>query len=150
MGDRCNIQITLRREDLARLAKHVDAAPEDQWWNELHEEPGSGCVTVELFDVNYALCDPRPAAAEAGIPFYGNHSEGDEYSPGAFVSWEGKQYEAPRNKDGDLVIAVDEDLEPFGDLKRLRDYVKALRAIRKAFAGKRCRNIETNKRKERS
>ena len=150
MGDRCNIVITMRRDDLARFAPHVDAATEDKWWDELHEEDNPVIVTVSLYDVNYALCDPRSAAAEAGIPFYGNHSEGDEYSPGAFVSWEGRQYEAPRNKDGDLVIAVDEDLEPFGDLKRLRDYVKALRAIRKAFTGKRCRNIKTNKRKERS
>ena len=134
MGDRCNIQITLRREDLARFAKHVDAAPEDKWWDELHEEPGSGCVTVELFDVNYALCDPRSAAAEAGIQFYGNHSEGDEYSPGAFVSWEGRQYEAPRNKDGDLVIAVDEDLEPLRDLKHLRNYITKLKEFKAAFA----------------
>ena len=134
MGDRCNIQITLRREDLARFAPHVDAAPDETWWDELHEEPGSGCVTVELFDVNYALCDPRSAAAEAGIQFYGNHSEGDEYGPAAFVSWQGEQYEAPLNHDGDLIITVDEDLEPFRDLKHLRNYVTKLKEIKAVFA----------------
>lgn len=74
------------------------------------------------------------AAVEAGIQFYGNHSEGDEYGPGAFVSWEGKQYEAPLNKDGDLVIAVDEDLEPYEDLKHLRSYIAKLKEIKASFA----------------
>ena len=149
MGDRCNIMITLRREDLARFAPFVEAQPTDVWWDELQEDH-PGIVTVSLYDVNYALCDARSAATEAGVQFYGNHCEGDEYGPGAFVSWDGKQYEAPLNKDGDLMIAVDEDLEPFGDLKHLRDYIRALRSIRKAFASKRNRNNKHQKRKERS
>ena len=134
MGDRCNIQITMRRDDLARFSKHIDAAPDEAWWNEFDEEDTPGVVTVSLYDVNYALCDARSAAAEAGIQFYGNHSEGDEYGPGAFVSWQGELYEVPLNHAGDLMIAVDEDLEPIRDLKHLRDYVTKLKEIKAVFA----------------
>jgi hypothetical protein len=134
MGDRCNIQITLRQEDLARFAPHLDAAPEDKWWDELHDEPGNGCVTVELYEANYGLCDARLAAADAGIPFYGNHGEGGEYGPCGFVSWRGKHHEVDFDHQGCMTIAVDEDLKPITDLKYLRRYVKAYRAIIKAFA----------------
>ncbi len=133
MGDRCNIMITLRREDMARFATHIDAAPDDKWWDDLHDEPGNGCVTVELYDVNYGMCDARASAAKAGIPFHGNHGAGDEYGPHGFVAWQGTQHEAALDHRGDLIITVDEDLKPSDDLKNLRDYVKALRAIRNAF-----------------
>lgn len=131
MGDRCNIVITMRWDDLARFAHHVYDTPEEEWWNEMDEE--HGIITVSIYDVNYALCDARAAAAKAGIPFYGSHSEGDEYGPCAFVSWQGKQLEVPLNHDGDLVIAVDENLEPIHDLKHLREYVAHLKQVKAAF-----------------
>lgn len=133
MGDRCNIMITLRQEDLARFAPFLEAQPTDVWWDERCEE-FPGIVTVSLYDVNYALGDARHKAADEGIPFYGNHSAGDEYGAGAFVSWDGIQHEVPLNHAGDLYIAVDEYLEPLEDLTPLRDYVKNLKAIKAAFA----------------
>lgn len=133
MGDRCNIMITMRREDLARFAPFVGALPGDAWWDERCEEY-PGIAKVSLYDVNYALGDARFAAAEAGIPFYGNHCAGDEYGAGAFVSCDGILHEVPLNHGGDLYIAVDEDLEPLDDLTLLRDYVKNLKAIKAALA----------------
>lgn len=136
MGDRCNIQITLRQEDLARFAPHVDAHPDEKWWDELHDDPGNGVVTVELYDVNYGMSDARLAAAKAGIPFHGNHGEGGEYGACGFVSWRGKHHEVDFDHQGYMTIAVDDDLKPITNLKYLRRYVKAYRAIRNAFEKK--------------
>lgn len=134
MGDHCNIQITLRREDLARFAKHVDAQPDDKWWDELHDDPGNGVVTVEMYDVNYGLCDARASAAADGIPFYGNHSEGSAYSPCGFVSWQGVHYETVLDHSNELVVAVDQNMKPSEEaLRRLREYVTAFKAVRNAF-----------------
>ena len=54
----------------------------------------------------------RMNAAKANIPFYGYHAEGGEYGSYAFASWAGKLHEAPLSHDGDLVLAVDENLKP--------------------------------------
>ena len=137
MGDRCYLEITLRRSDLDRFGKHLDAAPEEEWWDRLDEEDDRpGVVTASVYEANYAWYDERMNAAKADIPFYGYHAEGGEYGSYAFATWAGKLHEAPLSHEGDLVLAVDENLKPITAKARrnLRQYVAALRKIKSDFA----------------
>lgn len=143
MGDRCFLEISMRREDLSRFAEHVNAAPEEEWWDNLSEEEDCpGVVTVSVHEANYAWYDERVEAAKAGIPFYGRHEAGGEYGPYCFVSWCGKMREAPLDHDGNLSIAVDEDLKPIGDPSFLRRYIRTLKKVKAAFAKAQVETLE--------
>ena len=135
MGDRCYLEITLRRSDLDRFGKHLDAAPGEAWWDHLDEEANQpGVVTASVYEANYSWYDERCAAAKKGIDFHGWHAEGGEYGPFEFVSFRGKHLEAERNHDGELVIAVDENLKPLAGMAHLRRYARTLKKVRAAFA----------------
>lgn len=135
MGDRCYLEITLRRSDLDRFGKHLDAAPGEEWWDHLDEEANQpGVVTASVYEANYSWYDERCAAAKKGIDFHGWHAEGGEYGPFEFVSFRGKHLEAERNHDGELVIAVDENLKPLAGMAHLRRYARTLKKVRAAFA----------------
>ena len=135
MGDRCYFEITLRRSDLDRFGKHLDAAPGEEWWDRIDgEESQPGIVTASVHEANYAWLDERLAAAQDGIDFHGWHAEGGEYGPYEFVSFKGKHLEAGRNHDGELVIAVDENLKPIAGMAHLRKYVRILKKVKAAFA----------------
>ena len=135
MGDRCYLEITLRRSDLDRFGKHLDAAPGEEWWDHLDEEANQpGVVTASVYEANYSWYDERCAAAKKGIDFHGWHAEGGEYGPFEFVSFRGKHLEAERNHDGELVIAVDENLKPITGMAHLRKYVRILKKVKAAFA----------------
>ena len=137
MGDRCYLEITLRREDLSRFAPHIDATAEEGWWDRLDEDDANpGIVTASVYEANYAWYDERMNAAKADIPFYGYHAEGGEYGSYAFASWAGKLHEAPLSHEGDLVLAVDESLKPISAKARrhLRQYVGALKQIKADFS----------------
>ena len=97
MGDRCYLEITLRRSDLDRFGKHLDAAPGAEWYDHLSEEEDCpGVVTASVHEANYAWFDERAEAARAGIPFYGRHDSGGEYGPYCFASWCGKKVRPER------------------------------------------------------
>lgn len=137
MGDRCYLELTLHRTDLSRFAPHVDARPDEEWWDCLTENSDHpDTVTVSVYEANYAWVDERAEAAKAGIPFHGYHGEGGEYGSYAFASWAGKLHEAPLNHDGDMVLAVGENLKPISATARqhLRKYVAALKKIKATFA----------------
>ena len=135
MDDRCYLEITLRRSDLDRFGKHLDAAPGEEWWDHLDEEANQpGVVTASVYEANYSWYDERCAAAKKGIDFHGWHAEGGEYGPFEFVSFRGKHLEAERNHDGELVIAVDENLKPLAGMAHLRRYARTLKKVRAAFA----------------
>ena len=135
MGDRCYLEITLRRSDLDRFGKHLDAAPGAEWWDHLDEEENQpGIVTASVHEANYGWLDERTEAAKAGIPFHGRHDSGDEYGPYCFASWCGKMREAPLDHDGNLSIAVDENLQPIGDPNFLRRYIRTLKKVKATFA----------------
>ena len=135
MGDRCYLEITLRRSDLDRFGKHLDAAPGEEWWDHLDEEASQPViVTASVYEANYAWYDERCAAAKDGIDFHGWHAEGGEYGPYEFVAFKGKHLEAERNHDGELVIAVDENLKPITGMAHLRKYVRTLKKVKAAFA----------------
>ena len=134
MGDRCYLEMTLRREDLPRFAEHVDASPNEKWWDaedDLEDHPN--LITVRIYEANYAWYDERRKAAEAGIPFFGTHGEGGEYGSFAFAAIDGELEEAPLSHDGDLIISVDENLQPLWGVEELRAYMVRLQAVKKLF-----------------
>ena len=135
MGDRCYLEITLHRSELDRFGKHLDAASGEEWWDHLDEEASQlGIVTASVYEANYAWYDERCAAAKDGIDFHGWHAEGGEYGPYEFVAFKGKHLEAERNHDGELVIAVDENLKPITGMAHLRKYVRTLKKVKAALA----------------
>ena len=133
MGDRCFIEITLRREDLSRFGAHVPATPGEAWWDRITED-NPDTVTVSVYEANYGWYDERDEAAKAGIPFYGTHSEGGEYGPYAFAAWKGTHREAQLDHDGDLMLSIGEDLKPLHGMASIRKYVATLRKVRAALA----------------
>ena len=133
MGDRCFIEITMRREDLSRFGAHVHAEPGAEWWDRIVDD-NPDTATVSVLEANYGWYDERVEAASAGIPFYGTHSEGGEYGPYAFASWKGIHREAPLDCDGDMVVPVGEDLKPLYGLSRIRKYLAVLRKVRAELA----------------
>lgn len=133
MGDRCHLEMTLRRADLTKFAPFVDAQPDKAWWDDEDEMDNPDLVTVRIYEANYGLLDERMAAAKAGIPFHGTHGEGGEYGGYAFASIDGEMAEAPLNHSGELTLAVDEDLNPLEDIEGLRAYVNRLRAVKRLF-----------------
>ena len=135
MGDRCYLEITLRRADLDRFGQHLNASPGEEWWDHLDEEANQpGIVTASVYEANYAWYDERCTAAKEGIDFHGWHAEGGEYGPYAFSSFGGKHLEAERNHAGELVIAVDENLKPLAGIAHLRKYVRILKKVKAVFA----------------
>jgi len=132
MGDRCYLRITLKREDLDRFGAALGERPGATWWEE-EEEAAPGIVEVGVTEANYAWYEDRGRAADEGIPFFGWHGEGGDYGSFAFVSLDGEHVEAAIDRDGYLVIQVDEDLEPITDRRTLRRFVKKRHAVEKLF-----------------
>ena len=134
MGDRCYIDITMRRADLPRFAPFIDEQAGDEWWDDEDEHAGHpDLVTVRVYEANYAWGDERQAAAVDGIPFFGSHGEGGEYGPYAFASLDGEQLEVQVNHDGYMVVSVDDNLQMLDDIEHLRAYVAKVRAVKKLF-----------------
>lgn len=137
MGDRCYLRITLKREDLDRFGQHLGYLPGDRWWDEL-DEPADGLVEVGIFEANYGLTDQRMAAAQAGVAFVGWHSEGGEYGSYEFASAGGEMLECETNRNGDLILALDHDLNIQNDLQHTRKYVAMRRQVREAMGLEDC------------
>lgn len=133
MGDRCYLELTMRRVDLARFAPLVDAHPDKKWWDDECGHDTPELVKVQVYEANYAWYEERMAAAQAGIPFYGTHSDGGSYSAYDFVALDGEMLEAQINHEGYMVIALDHNLQPIDDIEDLRAYVAKREAVKKLF-----------------
>lgn len=135
MGDRCYVQMTMRKTDVPLFAQFVGAEPDEQWFDYEDELDNPELTDVSLHEANYALLDARQAAAEAGIPFFGTHDAGSEYGPGGFVSLHGQMFDVSLSHDGYLILALDDDLKPVDadDLTHLRAYTTKLKAVKRLF-----------------
>ena len=133
MGDRCYLQLTLRRDDLGQFGAILGAEPGTEWWNEDIGEPAPGVVEIALCEANYALWDEREQAASDGIPFFGNHGEGGDYAGCEFVSLDGRQLEVYTDRDGLLCVQIDDHMRLLTDLEHIRDYLGQRRAVQHLF-----------------
>ncbi len=132
MGDRCYVRMTLKDEDLVRFGKYLGVKPGERWWDE-QDEPGDGLIGVGIFEANDGLTDQRGEAAKAGIPFFGWHGEGGEYGGAEFASLGGEMLECETNRDGELVLVLDDDLNVQSDLEHIRRYVAMRRQVQAQF-----------------
>jgi hypothetical protein len=133
MGDRCDLEMTLRRGDLPRFGELMHTQPNVDWFDTCGESDSPEVVIVRLYEANYAIYEERLAAAKAGIPFFGSHGEGGEYGAYGFASLDGEMLEVPLSHAGNMFIAVDDDLKPLDDIEDLRAYVARLRAVKTLF-----------------
>jgi hypothetical protein len=133
MGDRCHLQLTLRREDLDRFGAILNEPAGSTWWNEEYNEPAPGIVEVGIHEANYALFDEREQAAREGIPFFGNHGEGGDYAGCAFAGIGGRQIEVYTDRDGLLCVQLDESMRLLTDLGHIREYLEMQRAVEHLF-----------------
>ena len=123
MGDCCSLQITLRRQDLEAFGKAIGYHNPCTWWDELYHEDNPAVVTVSVYEANYGWLDYRIAAAEAGITFTGQHESGGGYGPCVFAAVRGLHIEMPVDHDGNLVMALDDELNPITTLEDLRAFI---------------------------
>jgi hypothetical protein len=130
MGDRCYLRITLKREDLDRFGQYMKCKPGERWWDEEQDEPADGVIEVGIFEANYAMTAQRTEAAQAGLVFFGWHGEGGEYGGYEFASAGGEMLECATDRNGDLVLVLDHDLNVQNDLEHIRRYIAMRRQVR--------------------
>lgn len=82
MGDRCYVEVTLRKEDKDGFIA-IFGDPEDEG------DTGEFVVTLGFPEVNYGGGSELEEAREAGIQFYGWHSAGSSYDAAKFYTAEG-------------------------------------------------------------
>ena len=133
MGDRCDMQLTLRREDLDRFARILNEPAGSKWWNDDLGEPAPGIVEIAINEANNALSDERELAAGDGIPFFGNHGEGGDYAGCEFASLDGSQIEVYTDRDGMLCVQIDDHMRLLTDLEHIREYQEKRRTVQHLF-----------------
>lgn len=133
MGDRCHMQLTLRRKDLDRFGAILNEPAGSEWWDEDLGEPAPGIVEIALHEANYALLAEREQAAGDGIPFFGNHGEGGDYAGCNFVSMGDQQLEVYTDRDGLLCVQIDDNMRLLTDLEHIREYQEKRRTVQHLF-----------------
>jgi len=118
MGDRCWVDVTLRREDADRFLDMVMLAPDGR------DEDGP-TVTLTFPEANYGMGQPLDVAATAKIEFYGSHTRGDSYGPNDFYSnGDGMVHYLPTDGDGDgYVISGRTSSERWASLRILDERI---------------------------
>ena len=133
MGDSCYLQITMRRKDLKPFGEKIGNPDSYDWWDDLYDEDNPDVVTVAVHEANGAWMDDRETAAEAGFAFIGQHDEGGTYGPCAFAAVNGVHMEAPLDHDGNLIMALDDDLNPVTDIEDLKAFCAHRKAAQEAL-----------------
>lgn len=101
MGDRCYLQLTVRKADYDTHGLEGDF---DQV---VTEDDENGVITVAESEANYGYVTELEEWANKGIPFYGEHCAGAEYGACCFAC-DGKEYViVPCNESNMPVVAVD-------------------------------------------
>ena len=138
MGDRCFVQLTLRRSDLQRFRAvtewgHCFMTDDD-------ENGTSAAVDGYIDEVNYWGEDQLDAAAAQGIPFYGVHESGCAYGRGHFLSDGKRCCELPVDGEGFASVRYDPETGLHADEKKDRSNIKRfsvkLRRVKQLVNGK--------------
>jgi len=137
MGDSCWMHMTFRRSDLRKITDIL--GPFDQ------TSDLDGYVEGEINEINYGGLRERQEMAEAGIPFYGQHSAGGEYGEHGFVSFGGELVDVEIFGGTPVIIVNESDLTCLenvtagvsphisNQIKELRKYYDFLNNVKEAF-----------------
>ena len=104
MGDRCAMELTFPEPD-GDAVKDVFG----EWECEHGRTALPGCLTVELWEVNYGGHDDLALLAARGLAFLGHHTVGDEYGPKAFAACDGQIAMIDADHFGWPVVHIDPD-----------------------------------------
>ena len=133
MGDRCNMNITVCRDDVGALGTNGFGAEPcgGDWYNEI-EDGGDGLVDLVLEEVNYGGYRELEEAAAAGILFYGAHGCGGDYGPSEFVSDGKRVLYAGTDHEGEICVAYSADAaKRRAELARVRRYLATVERVQK-------------------
>lgn len=81
MGDRCYLEVCMRREDYEKFMAALRYDPDHE-----SEEDDAHSIRLVFQDANYGMTFELDAAAAAGCLFYGFNTSGDNYGPRDFYS----------------------------------------------------------------
>lgn len=124
MGDRCSLEMTMRKTDFDRLGLEA--------YFETNEVRDDGIVECYADEANYAYQSEREEWAAKGVLFVGNHGSGGDYCCGQFVS-DGKQCFDQECPDGYMVRCDDNgDPEP-ESIANLKAFLKVEREVMAAL-----------------
>lgn len=84
MGDRCYLEITLKRSDLQRFYEATGTKADD--WSLVGSE--IAITQLNMDEANYALGNALSDAAGKGIVFHGWHGAGNNYPKETFVTYD--------------------------------------------------------------
>lgn len=122
MGDRTYVEMTVRKCDAAIWAKAFDNTEAD--WLSMFSEVKSETDTLVcgyMEDANYAVCDERQEAANAGAVFTGSHESGGDYPAMDFFGRDGVMLEW-ETSEGYCLVCVDYDGNISPKLKKAVKY----------------------------
>ena len=124
MGDRCYLQITVRKEDEKAFLSVVGRnAADEREENDLN-------VTLTFEQANYGFGNDLDEFASLGFEFYGWHGQGSSYDSAEFFSHDNKARWIYTGCDGGYVIDGRTPQERRNSLRRLELLVKQQEAIR--------------------
>jgi len=126
MGDRCYMEVTCRREDVARFEELGFSI---QKWD--NPQPEAPVVTMVDEEANYAHYGEMPT----NVPYFGHNTAGGEYGDAVFAC-DGRRYaEVESGHSGGFVIAWNEVRNrPQPDsLRAIRRYLRIERRVHEMF-----------------
>jgi hypothetical protein len=84
MGDRCVVSLTCREQDVAKF--EALGFERDEW---SYDKDGLGVYMIGE-EMNYAATTELETLAQEGVPFYGSHGAGGEYTENIFAAANGE------------------------------------------------------------
>jgi hypothetical protein len=130
MGDRCYMNLTVRRRDVRRFAELTPDLI----------EPDEPAEDVDIEQVNYAAWTELESAADQRLVFRGWHSTGGEYPAASFASdgTDGLLHSCINTEQSTRPhVPLDENGQPMaGELKAALAFLRADRRARELIAEK--------------
>ena len=106
MGDRCYMEVTVRKTDAPKFEEILGlkgtGVPQTFSIYTVAE-----AVSYVVEESNYGDHEPRMEAAEAGCAFIGFHTSGHEYPACEFAAADGVMVEALTDTDSGLLVPID-------------------------------------------
>jgi uncharacterized protein (DUF779 family) len=137
MGDRCYMQITLRKQDLEAHKEEFE-----ELFTESFEPSPDGSVGIYDAEANYSygVSDRYFGQLPRGVPFYGGHGRGDNYRPSQFAT-DGVTIRCAETSsdDGDeFAIEFNQETgEPNpGEVQRVKEFIEFRNKVKALVHGK--------------
>lgn len=122
MSDSCGLTIIFRRDEL----KEFNEVLKDEIWNKVfwNEDHGDDTeVIAVIYEAGYGWNKELEELTKAGLTFYGDHSDGGDYSACTFAGHKGKSQTITSDRDGCPVVTVPESLQiPEDELNDVKEY----------------------------